>query len=385
MKRIIAFSVFFSILLCIVLPIRGSATENSEKFTVEAKSAILMEATTGTILFSQNEKEALPPASVTKVMTLLLVMEAIDTGRIALNDVVSISANAAGMGGSQVFLKEGEEFTVDELLKCCVIASANDAAVALAEHTCGTEALFVAKMNERAKELGLVSTKFENTTGLDDTTVAHLTSANDIAVMSKELIKHSKILEYSCLWQDSIRDGNFTLTNTNRLVRFYKGCTGLKTGSTEKAGYCVSVTAERDGLSLICVIMGAESRDTRNSIATGLLDYGFAHYGVYKKEAERLETVPILGGTKRTTWIESCGFSTVILKNGVEVECVYDIPNALQAPLRKGEVVGKIYYKLGEDTIGESDIVVCEDVGKITYMQVFWRMVMNFIMGARAE
>ena len=216
MKRIVAIALLFSLILCIVPPINGAATE--EKTTVEAKSAVLMEATTGTILFAQNENEALAPASVTKVMTLLLVMEAIAANRIQLTDVVRISAKAASMGGSQVFMKEGEEFTVEELLKCCVIASANDAALALAEHTYGTEALFVEKMNERARELGLTSTKFENTTGLDDTTVAHLTSAADIAVMSKELIKYPKILEYSSLWQDSIRDGAFTLTNTNRLV-----------------------------------------------------------------------------------------------------------------------------------------------------------------------
>ncbi len=385
MKRIFLIAMIVSVVFCAVPPVRGFATQESDPYSVEAKSAVLMEATTGAILFSQNESEALSPASVTKVMTLLLVMEAIEAGRIALTDIVQISANAAGMGGSQVFMKEGESFTVEELLKCCVIASANDAAVALAEHTCGTEKLFVAKMNERAKELGLVSTKFENTTGLDDTTTAHLTSARDIAIMSKELIKYPKITEYSRLWQDSIRDGAFTLTNTNRLVRFYKGCTGLKTGSTDKAGYCVSVTAERDGLSLICVIMGAESRDMRNSIATGLLDYGFAHYGIYSKDRKALEAVPVLRGVKGTVWVESTPFSAVIPKSGNEVECVYEIPETLQAPLKSGEVVGKIYYELNGERIGESDIVVCEDIDKISYFRVFLRMVLNFIMGAHTD
>lgn len=385
MKRIFLILMIASVMICAITPVRGFATEETDPYSVEAKSAVLMEATTGTVLFSQNESEALSPASVTKVMTLLLVMEAIEAGRIALTDIVRISANAAGMGGSQVFMKEGEEFTVEELLKCCVIASANDAAVALAEHACGTEKLFVAKMNERAKEMGLTSTKFENTTGLDDTTTAHLTSAKDIAIMSRALIKYPKITEYSRLWQDSIRDGAFTLTNTNRLVRFYKGCTGLKTGSTDKAGYCISVTAERDGLSLICVIMGAESRDMRNSIATGLLDYGFSHYEIYSKDREALEAIPVMRGVKNSVLVENTPFSTVIKKSGSMVECVYEIPKTLGAPLKAGEVVGKIYYELDGERIGESDIVVCEDVNKISYLSVFLRMVMNFIMGAHAD
>ncbi len=383
MKRIVIIALLFALSLSIVPPIKGGATENEEQIVVEAKSAVLMEATTGMVLFSQNEKEALAPASVTKVMTLLLVMEAIDAGRISLSDVVRISANAASMGGSQVFMKEGEEFTVEELLKCCVIASANDAALALAEHTCGTEKLFVAKMNERAKELGLTSTKFENTTGLDDTTVAHLTSAADIAVMSRELIRYPKILEFSSLWQDSIRGGTFTLTNTNRLVRYYKGCTGLKTGSTDKAGYCISVTAEREGLSLICVVMGAPSRDVRNSIATGLLDHGFANYGVYKHDEENLESVPVLGGSKASVNVKNTAFASVIQKNGLTVELVFDIPQTIQAPIKEGEVIGKVYYELGNEKIGESDIVACESVEKITFLQVFWRMVLNFIMGVQ--
>ena len=381
MKRIVAITLLFSLILCIIPPINGVATE--EKITVEAKSAVLMEATTGTILFAQNENEALAPASVTKVMTLLLVMEAIAANRIQLTDVVRISAKAASMGGSQVFMKEGEEFTVEELLKCCVIASANDAALALAEHSYGTEALFVAKMNERARELGLTSTKFENTTGLDDTTVAHLTSAADIAVMSKELIKYPKILEYSSLWQDSIRDGAFTLTNTNRLVRYYKGCTGLKTGSTDKAGYCISVTAERDGLSLICVVMGAPTRDVRNSIATGLLDQGFANYRLYEKEGEHFGEIPVLGGTKTFVTVKNAPFASVVRKNGMNVEIVFDIPQALQAPIFEGDVLGKIYYKLDGEKIGESDVIACETVVKIKYWQVLWRMLSNFTMGLR--
>ena len=386
MKRIFTVLLLVCMIVSAVPATAASAvTSDTPPFNVDAKSAVLMEATTGAILFEQNEKEALPPASVTKIMTLLLVMEAIDAGRIGLDDKVRISKNAASMGGSQVFMKEGEEFSVDELLKCCVIASANDAAVALAELVCGSEAIFVAEMNKRAKELGLSSTKFENTTGLDDTTAAHLTSALDIAIMSKELIKHEKILEYSRLWQDSIREGSFILTNTNRLVRFYKGCTGLKTGSTDKAGYCVSVTAERDGLSLICVVMGAKTRDERNAIATSLLDYGFAHYGIYTSERRVLERIPVIGGTKSAVYVENTPFSTVIKKTGAKVECIYEIPKEIAAPVSKGESVGKIYYELNGERIGESDIVSCEEVTKINYVQILCRILMNFVMGVRGK
>lgn len=383
MKRFLSFFILFGILICSFPQIHVYAEKEQAPFNVDAKSAVLMEATTGTILFAQNESEALPPASVTKIMTLLLVMEAIEEGRIALEDTVLISKNAASMGGSQVFMKEGEEFTVNELLKCCVIASANDAAVALAEYVCGSESVFISRMNEKARELGLTSTKFENATGLDDTTVTHVTSAKDIAVMSRALIKHEKILEYSRLWQDSIRDGAFILTNTNRLVRFYKGCTGLKTGSTEKAGYCVSVTAERDGLSLICVVMGADSRDERNAIATSLMDYGFANYGVYSQESRVLESIPVLGGTKRYVSVKSAPFSAVIQKNGTTVECIYEIPEYLSAPVKEGDAVGKIYYEFAGERIGESDITVCESVQKIKQVQIFYRMLINFIMGPR--
>ena len=230
---------------------------------LDCKSAILMESKTGTVLYTQNADEAMNPASVTKIMTLLLIMEALDDGRIHLSDTVTVSENAASMGGSQVYLKVGEQMILEDLLKSVVIASANDAAVALAEYLCGNVSVFVERMNQKAAALGMKNTNFENVTGLDDTAQNHVTSARDIAIMSRELIRHPTILQYSSIWMDTIRDGAFGLTNTNRLVRFYPGCTGLKTGSTSKAGFCVSVTAERGDLSLICVIMGAESRDVR--------------------------------------------------------------------------------------------------------------------------
>ncbi|MBQ8914862.1 MAG: D-alanyl-D-alanine carboxypeptidase, partial [Clostridia bacterium] len=267
-----------------------SADESREEikdikpFDVEAESAVLMEAKTGRVLYAKSADKALPPASVTKVMTLLLVMEEIDSGNMKLSDMISVSEYAASMGGSQVFLEAGEEMSLEDMLKSVVISSANDAAVALAEAVAGSEEAFVAKMNEKAAELSMKSTHFENVTGLDDDTKDHKMSAYDIAVASRELIcSHPSVLKYSSIWMDTIRGGEFGLSNTNRLIRFYKGATGLKTGSTSKAGFCISATAERDGMHLIAVIMGSETRDTRNEAAKKLLDHGFANYCIYEK------------------------------------------------------------------------------------------------------
>ena len=299
-----AVSLFFAAWLCFcgvigalaeqnVMPIQSAEEGYSDlgvadgSLQLDCKSVILMEEKTGAILYRQNAEEALPPASVTKIMTLLLVMEAMEAGTVLPETRISISANAASMGGSQVYLKEGEVMTVEELLKCVIIASANDAAVALAEHISGSVSSFVERMNRRAEQLGMKNTCFENVTGLDDTAKSHLTSAKDIAIMSRELIRHEMVLKYSSIWMDSIRNGEFGLTNTNRLVRFYEGCTGLKTGSTAKAGFCISVTAKRESLSLICVVMGAASRDARNAIATQLLDWGFASFPFIKQRQRR--------------------------------------------------------------------------------------------------
>ena len=279
----------------------STATDAYPDLGLTCRSAILMEASTGTVLYAHNPDEALPPASVTKVMTLLLVMEAIDSGRLKYTDTVTASANAASMGGSQIYLKEGETMCAEDLLKSVVIASANDAAVALAEHIAGSEEAFVAKMNERAAALGMTSTKFENTNGLDDTTTEHVTSARDIAIMSRELIKHKKILEYSSTWMDTIRNGSFGLTNTNRLVRFYNGATGLKTGSTSKAKFCISATALRDGMELICVIMAADPRDIRNAEAKKLLDWGYSNFELYRHDAGSLGKIQVKGGVCNET------------------------------------------------------------------------------------
>ncbi len=344
-------------------------------FTLDCKSAVLMEASTGKILYAQNPAEAMPPASVTKIMTLLLVMECIDAGQLKWEDTVTASAHAASMGGSQIYLKEGEQMTVRDLIKSVVIASANDAAVALAEHTYGSEEAFVRRMNERARELGMTATHFENTNGLDDTALNHVTSAEDIAIMSRALIAHKEILEYSSTWMDTIRNGAFGLTNTNRLVRYYRGCNGLKTGSTHKAGFCISVTAEREGMTLICVIMGAENRDIRNAAAQKLLDWGFGAYGLYTAEAGRLSPMKVTGGKEDSVELAYPGFTAVLPKADMAaVDHSVTLPDTLQAPVRAGEAVGKIVYTCKGQSIGEVPVTAVQTVEKLRFGDIWWRI-----------
>ena len=381
------FSAFIS--LCLMMSGAVYAEKNTPNVSNETqtdlgltcKSAVLMEASSGKVLYAKNADEALPPASVTKVMTLLLVMEAIDGGKLAYTDTVIASANAASMGGSQIFLKEGESMTVEDLLKSVVIASANDAAVALAEHIAGSEGAFVARMNERARELGLRSTHFENTNGLDDTVTNHVTSAYDIAVMSRELISHRKILEYSSIWMDTIRNGSFGLTNTNRLVRFYKGATGLKTGSTSKAKFCISATACRDGMDLICVIMAADSRDIRNDEAKRLLDWGYANYELFRYEGEKFDNLKVVGGVSSSAEAESGGFSCVVKKGEKgKINKTVHLSNELAAPLSRGDVIGKIEFSVEGGGLGEVDIVCKTDVEKISFLQLWLRMLRGFFL-----
>ena len=373
--RVVSLIMTFIMVITAIMPIVAMPTENSnggEGIDVNAKSAILMEASTGTVLYEKNADEALPPASVTKIMTLLLVMEALEEERISLNDMARASANACSMGGSQIFLKENEEMSVEDLIKSVVIASANDAAVVLAEYVAGTEETFVDLMNQRAQELGMKNTFFENTNGLDDTVERHLTSARDIAIMSRELIKYPKITEYSSIWMDSIRNGEFGLTNTNRLVRFYKGATGLKTGSTSKAGFCISATAKRNGMELICVIMGAESRDIRNSEAVSLLDYGFANYAVFNEEGKTLDNVRVIKGSQSVVGTEYSGFSAVVKKHELsKITKEISLPKSIDAPLRKGEIIGSIVYKIDGKEIGKSNILATNAVDVITYGCIF--------------
>ncbi len=362
----------------------GDTTDDttvSADFDLDAKAAVLMEASTGKILYEKNPDEALPPASVTKIMTLLLVMEALDNGSVTLDETVTISAYAASMGGSQVFLEEGEQMCLEDLLKCTVIASANDAAVALAEHLMGSEEAFVTKMNDRAHELGLEHCCFENVTGLDDDTVEHLMSAGDIARISKELISHKKILEYSSVWMDSIRDGAFTLTNTNRLIRYYDGATGLKTGSTDKAKFCITATAERNGMTLIAVIMGAPTRDVRNACAKTLFDWGFSNYAIYRDESCHVGDIPVIKGRSDALEAVSDEFSTVVEKSQTnKIKRVVSLAEFAEAPIVAGDIIGTVSYMIDDAVIGCAHIRAGESIDRLNYLGIVGRMFKIFLL-----
>jgi len=348
-----------------------------------ARAYILMEASTGTVLLEENADEALSPASVTKIMTLLLVMEAIADGKLGWDDMVQTSEYAASMGGSQVFLEPGEEMSVTEMVKCVVVSSANDAAVALAERVAGSEAAFVRRMNERAAELGMKNTVFYNTNGLDDDVDGHVSSARDIAIMSRELItKHPKILEFSSIWMDSIRDGAFGLTNTNRLVRFYRGANGLKTGSTAKAKFCISATAERGGMQLIAVVMAAPSRDERNEIAKKLLDYGFAGWETAVLTPELPETLHVTGGTADEVGL-SAEQTTLLLAKGeaAKITAEVTLSERAAAPISAGDVLGQVDFRLDGKILSSVPITAAEEVEKLGCIGIFSRLVKRMIVG----
>lgn len=381
MKKVaflLAILLMMSILSCAIFAVHAAPAYPTEP---DAISCILMDADTGRVLYEKNADAALPPASVTKVMTMLLVFEALDSGTLKLTDMITASANAASMGGSQIYLKEGETMCVEDLLKSLIVSSANDAAVALAEAIAGSEMAFVSRMNERAAELGMVNTHFENTNGLDDDTDSHLTSARDIAIMSREVLKHELVFKYSTLWMDTIRGGEFGLTNTNRLVRFYQGATGLKTGSTSKAKFCISATAERGGLSLIAVVMGSPTRDARNALAASLLDFGFANYAHYEDAETALDAVRVQGGVKNAVGIVKEGFSATLEKGQeARLEKRMDIPDVLTAPIAKGEKIGTVTYLLDGEEIGTSDVLATEAVAKIDFRTLFPRLFAWFLL-----
>lgn len=371
-----------AVLLLFLCPVSVFAeVPDNLPFDVNADSAVLMDTATGTILYAKNADQALPPASVTKIMTLLLFMEEVDAGNISLDEEVTVSEYAASMGGSQVYLEPGESMKAEELLKCVIIASANDAAVTLAEKIAGSEEAFINRMNERAAELGMNNTHFENATGLDDDTTKHLTSAYDIALMSRELLKHPTITKYSTIWMDTIRDGAFGLTNTNRLIRFYDGATGLKTGSTSKAGFCMSATAKRDGLHLIAVIMGSDTRDTRNEAAKQLLDYGFAKYSLYEDPGGEAGYASVIGGVKNICACEYSPYTQLMAKGkNKTVQTEFLIDENIPAPIRKGERVGTVRYLSDGEVLHEADIMAAEDVEKISFGGLFLRMLGIFTL-----
>lgn len=335
---------------------------------IKAKSSILMEPYSGKILYEDNSDEKLPPASITKIMSLLLVMEALDRGDFTLETQVSASEHACSMGGSQIWLEPGESMTVHELLKATVIASANDACVALGELIAGSEEGFVALMNERAAELGMNNTTFKNCTGLDAD--GHLTSAHDVAIMSCELIKHELIKEYSTVWMDSLRDGKSELVNTNKLVRFYKGTTGLKTGTTSIAKYCLSASAERDGLSLVAVVLAGETSSDRFEGAKKLLDYGFANYSFSKITAELKEKfVDVKNGTDKKVKVKADETVNIVLPKSSAKEITRNTEwnKKIEAPIEKGDVLGFVNVFNGDEQIGRIPIVAENGVKKLTF------------------
>lgn len=340
-----------------------------------AKAALLMEAATGTVLYAQNEHEALAPASVTKVMTLLLIMEAIDGGQLKWEDTVTASEAAAAKGGSQVYLKVGETMTVEEMVKSIAVSSANDCACAMAEHLAGSESAFVERMNRRAAELGMTDTHFVNCTGLDDgeNAAAHKTSANDIALMSRELlVNHPEIKRFTTIWMDSVRGGAFGLSNTNKLVRFYNGCTGLKTGFTSAAGYCLSASAQRDGMELIAVTLGAERSQQRFDTCRQLLDYGFAGYGLYRAECPD-QTVPVRLGRQESVGVALGQADPVLLEKGQLSQVItrVQLVESVTAPVSQGQQLGTLEILCGQQTLVQLPLTAAEAVPALEWVDLF--------------
>ena len=359
------------LLLCLaLLPLPAWAAGPA----VAAPSAVLM-GPDGAVLFEKNADEKREPASVTKVMTLLLVFEALDRGELKLTDRVTASAHACSMGGTQVWLKEGEQLTAEEMIKCVVLPSANDCAVALAEHLAGSEGAFVERMNARAQELGMTNTHFVNACGLH--AEGHVTSARDVARMSLALMKHKQIVGYTTLWQDSIRGGAFVLTNTNKLVRTYPGLTGLKTGFTSQAGYCVAATAERDGLALAAVIMQSDSVRARNADAAALLDWGFANYAAVTPCADRpLGPVRVRLGRRAAIACELAGAETLTVRRAAlgSLEKTLELPDEVAAPVRKGDRLGTLTVSLDGAALAELPVTAAEDSARLTVGELFLQM-----------
>lgn len=379
MKKIISLILAISMLFSVVT--YAEETENKALGT-ESKAVVLMEASSGTVIYSNNETERLSPASITKIMTVILIFDAIHSGKIKLDDVATTSAYAKSMGGSQVFLEEGEQQTVETLLKCIIIASGNDASVTMAEMISGSEEEFVNQMNQRAQGLGMNDTHFVDCCGLTDSD-DHYTSAKDVAIMSRELItKYPEVYKYSTIWMETIihktakGESEFVLSNTNKLLKSNQYVKGLKTGSTSKAKYCVSTVAEKDGVELIAVVMAAENYKIRFTEAEKLINYGFANCKVYKDDDLRKSEVKINNGKKNKINVSSEGFSFVDTKGNdlSKVTSKVFMNENVAAPLKQGDVVGKVEYYLNDNKIGETNIVSEENVEKADYSYMIRRM-----------
>ena len=379
MRKFGCFVLVAALLLGSFLPAAGA------DLAVAGKSALLMDAATGTVLYEKNAHEKLSPASVTKVMTMLLIMEAIDSGKISWADTVTASEAAAAKGGSQIFLKVGETMSVTDMVKSIAVSSANDAACAMAEHIAGSESAFVELMNKRASELGMTDTHFVNCTGLDDSPEAaeHLTCAHDIAIMSRELmVNHPDIIKFTTIWMDTVRNGTFGLANTNKLIRFYPGAIGLKTGYTSKAGFCLSACAQRDGLMLIAVVLGAETSQERFSACKSMLDYGFANFALVDNKPEAV-TVPVKLGQNQVVAAIPGGDTRLLIdkQQRNEISLEVSLEETVTAPVSKGQKLGTLTVKAGDRILMQIPMVARDAVQRKTWGQIFLDVLKYMVMG----
>ena len=373
--------------LAAALAVGGAPVVHGVSLEVAAPSAVLMEAATGTVLYEKDAHTPLPPASVTKIMTLLLVMEALDAGRIGWDDTVTASEAAAAKGGSQVYLEAGEQMSLQEMLKSVVVVSANDCATALAEHVAGSEAAFVELMNRRAQELGMENTHFVNCTGLDDEPDAetHLTTAYDIALMSRELLKHDEIRDYTTIWMDSVRNGEFGLANTNKLVRFYQGTTGLKTGYTSAAGHCLSASAERNGVEFIAVVLHCATSGERFQAAKQLLDYGFANYTLAQPDPEtEIPPVPVVLGTQEAIVPVPDNDDPVLIEKGqaAGITTRVEVADQVRAPVEAGQRLGTLTLQSDGAPLAAIPLVAPEAVPRRTWWEVTRSLFGQLFLGA---
>ncbi len=380
MKRLVCTALTIVFLLAL-LPMRVLGAE----MNLPVKSALLMDVTTGTVLYEQDAHIPLPPASVTKVMTMLLIMQAIDSGKIHWDDTVTASEEAAAKGGSQIYLKAGETMSVRDMVKSIAVSSANDCACAMAEHLAGSESAFVQQMNETAQALGMDDTHFVNCTGLDDEEEAkdHRTSAQDIAIMSRELLKnHPDIKKYTTIWMDTVRNGTFGLSNTNKLVRFYNGATGLKTGFTSQAGYCLSASAEREGMELVAVVMGAETSQNRFSACKQMLDYGFANYALVQPETPQAHQVPVKLGAEDFVNAVPSGLDAVLIDKSQKssVTTQTELLPEVTSPVSQGQRLGTLTIKAGEQVLTQIPLVAEKPVSRLTLGQIYLRLLRSLTM-----
>ena len=380
MKRVV-----WILVVCAMALGTFSMAVNAQALEVAGKSAVLMDVATGTVLYESNAHEPLSPASVTKVMTMLLIMEAIDSGKIGWEDQVTASEEAAAKGGSQIYLKVGESMSVTDMVKSIAVSSANDCACAMAEHLCGSESAFVEQMNRRAEELGMQDTHFVNCTGLDDAPDArdHKTSAYDIALMSRQLLKnHPDIKNFTTIWMDTVRDGAFGLANTNKMVRFYAGCTGLKTGYTSGAGYCLSASAQRDGMELIAVVMGSVTSQERFAACKSMLDYGFANFALYSPALSENAQVQVeLGRSGSVAAVPADQAQLLVEKNQLSsITSEVTLEESVKAPVSKGQRLGTMTIKAGDQVLSQVPLVAENGVERKTWGDIFVQLLRQVAM-----